>query len=258
MTITVTPSLEPTNSPPRVRLDVSASAGETSTTVTRQNPDGSIIPVRTQDGGPLALSAGTGLIYDYELPYSASVTYSSQESPSTVSSAVTLSVSSTWLVHPGVPALSMPVTLRPGTLQEETYGVARSVLFPMGRVNPIIVNDGTRKGGQSSLTVTTQSLDELSSLRALIADAGVLLLNIPADQSVGFDTCYISIGDVKFARWTDVVIDSYRDVVLPFYVVDRPAGGTTAQRTYADLTVYATYADLARAYPTYANVLAGP
>ncbi|MGZ4621451.1 MAG: hypothetical protein ACXVGF_04820 [Blastococcus sp.] len=244
--------------PPRVRLDVSASAGETSTTVTRQDPNGSVVPVRTQDGGPVPISGGSALIYDYEVPYSAAVTYSTQESPSTVSGSVTLAVSSVWLVHPGVPALSMPVTLRPGTLQEETYAVARSVLFPMGRANPIIVTDGTRKGGQSSLTLMTQNLNDIAAIKALFADAGTLLLNIPADQGIGFGTCYIAAGDVKLSRWTDVVIDAYRDVTLSFYVVDRPAGGTTAQRTMADLTVYPTLADVNAHYATLGAVLAGP
>ncbi|NUR28511.1 MAG: hypothetical protein HOV83_22175, partial [Catenulispora sp.] len=81
MTVTVAPTVELSNVPPRVRLDVSASAGETSTTVVRNDPDNVQRPVRTSDGAPLTLSGGVGLLYDYEVPYATVVTYTTLESP---------------------------------------------------------------------------------------------------------------------------------------------------------------------------------
>jgi len=42
-------------------------------------------------------------------------------------------------------------------------------------------------------------------------------------------------------------------------VVDRPAGGTQAQRTYTDvLATYATYSAVRTKYATYSALLAGP
>lgn len=259
MTITVTPTVDTVNVPARVRLDISASAGETSTTVTRINPDGTVVPVRTSDGNPLTLSGSTGLLYDYEMPYGAAVSYSSQESPATTSAQVTVDVLVPWLIHPGVPALSMPISFRPGTLQDEMFPLTRGVFQVLGRANPVVFTDGVRHGSQSQIVVTTQSLSEMGSLKALLSDGSVLLLNIPAGMQTGFDTAYVAVGDLKVSRWTDIAIDENRDFVLPFMVVDRPSGGTQSQRTYADvLARFASYSAVLAAYPSYTALLAGP
>jgi hypothetical protein len=116
-TVTVAPTVELSNVPPRVRLDVTDSGTPNlfATTVMRLDPDGALRPVRTQDGAPLTLGTSgsnrVGLVYDYEAPYGAPVSYSTLESPSTVSNPVTVDESRVWLVHPGVPALSLPITV---------------------------------------------------------------------------------------------------------------------------------------------------
>lgn len=259
MTITVTPTLELANIPPRVRLNVAASAGETSTTVERLNPDGTLVPVRTTDGNPLPISGGAGLVYDYEAPFGQPVSYSSLESPATVSAEVTVAITDVWLIHPGVPSLSMIIALRPGTLRDETFIVKQAVVYPMGRTNPWTANDGSRKSSQSVLIVVTGSDVELQSLKDLIADAGVLLLNIPDGMNTGFTTSYIAISDVKVSRWSDGVIDWNRDVTLPFVVVDRPVGGSQAQRTWPDVpAAYASWTAVKAHYSTWSALLAGP
>jgi hypothetical protein len=258
MTITVTPTVDASNLPPRIKLAVAASAGETSTTVTRSDPSGAWIPVRTNDGNPLQLSAGSGLLYAYEVPFGQSTTFSSVQSPGTVSAAVTLNSSAAWLVHVGQPALSVSLTFRPGSLQEESYSVMRGVFRPLGRVHPIIVTDGARSGPSSSLVVDRNSLVDVSAFKALLADASTLLLNIPPSLGTGFDTSYIAIDTYKIGRLTDLVIDENRDFLLPFDVVDRPLGGQQPQRTLADLMSYATLADLNSHYATLNDLYVGP
>lgn len=258
MSITATPTVEASNVPPRVRLNVSATAGETSTTVVRNNPDGTTSPVRTGDGNPLPISGGVALAYDYEAPFGVGVSYTTLESPTIVSVQVTVAITDIWLIHPGVPALSMPVKLRPGSLVQETLSVRQGVFWPMGRSTPVVITDGSRKKTQSTLIVSLETLTDLDALRALLSDAGALLLNIPAGMATGFDTSYIAVGDVTIGRWTDVSIDPFRDVTLPFTVVDRPAGGSTSQRTYTDLLSFSSYRALNAAYPTYTALLAGP
>jgi hypothetical protein len=49
-----------------------------------------------------------------------------------------------------------------------------------------------------------------------------------------------------------------RDIQIPYQVVDRPAGGTQAERTLLDLLQFATLADIAAAYATLFDVAAGP
>jgi hypothetical protein len=257
MAVTVTPTVEAGNVPPRVRLDVTSTA-ESLTTVTRLNPDGTTIPVRTPDGGQVQLSGGTALLYDYEAPFGQPVTYSSQETPSTVSTAITVDASQTWLIHPGVPSLSLPVRLAQGSFSRRTAPARQGVFLPMGRKTPVVVTDGRRKSYQSSLGVVTTTADELAAVEALLDDTGTLLLNIPTTLGYNFPTCYIAVADVDVAPVIDKVFEQWMTVTLPFTVVDRPVGGSQAQRTLADLLAYPTLRAIQDAYPTFAAVLAGP
>lgn len=259
MTITVTPTVDLTSTPARVSLAVSASAGETAATVTRINPDGSTVPVRTSDGNPLPLSGGAGSLSDYEAPYGLAVSYSSVESSTTISAQVTVNVTVPWLIHVGVPGLSMPINLRPGTLQDDIRTMTRGVFPIMGRTTPIVVTDSSRKAAASQIVVTTQSLGELGSIKALLADGSPLLLNIPDSMGAGFSAKYISVGDVKISRFTDVSIDGNRDVTMPFVEVDRPAGGSQATRTWADIiAAYSSWQQVEAAYSSWTALISGP
>jgi len=257
MTITVTPTVELSNVPPRVRLDITASAGETSTTITRLNGSNVVYTVRTSDGAPLTLSGGTGLLYDYEAPFGQGVQYSSVESPATISAQVTVDESRVWLIHPGVPSISMPVTVR--ELGARTRRVTRGVFYPLGRANAVVQTDGQRKSPEWTLTLLTQTQDETDSLIEICDDAGVLLLNIPLSKGWGMNAEYVSVGDLTTTRVARFAGDPMRSVELPLIVVDRPAGGTQAQRTYTDvIATYATYSAVRTKYATYSALLAGP
>lgn len=257
MTVTVTPTVQVDNHPPRVRLDVTASAGETEATVTRLDPDGRTRTVRTTDGNPLTISAGLGLVYDYEAPFGSPVSYSTLESPSTVADAVTVDVDEVWLIHIGVPDLSMPITV--ASFGSRTRRVVQSVFRPLGGEFPVVHTDGARKAPDSVLDVRTETESERASLEAVTWDAGVLLLNVPAGLGWGVPTCYIAVGDMEESRLYDYAAEPRRYVSLPYQVVDRPEGGTQAERTYADVVAdYSTYADVMTAYSTYFDLLAGP
>lgn len=246
--------------PPRVRLNVTdtGTPAVTSTTVTRLNPDGRTVPVRTLDGNPLVLTSSTGLLYDYEMPYGAAVSYSTTATPGSSSAQVTVDVDDTWLVHPGVPALSMPVEFMAGSFDEEPQEVEAGVFYPMGRELPVVQTSGTRQGIKSSFIIGTESLQELADLRALVKDAGVLLLNVPATSGLGVDPCYVFISGFTPRRRSDIGTYPARNVTCTYFVVSMPIGGTQAQRTYADLLDFASYNALKAAYPTYTALLAGP
>lgn len=258
--ITVTPTIELSNVPARVRLNVTdtGTPSLTTTTITRLNPDGTTSPVRTPDGSPVSVSGGVGLVYDYEAPYGQVVTYSSVETPGNVTGPVSVPVTVPWLIHPGVPALSQPIDLLPGSLMDEAYPSRQAVYWPMGRSTPVVVTDGARKSASSTLVLLTQTSTALAGMRALLADASVLLLNLPAGLGMEFNTCYVAPGDVKVSRLTDVNADIMRSFTIPFTVVARPGGGTQSQRTLADLLVYPSITALNAQYATLADLLAGP
>lgn len=258
MAITVTPTVDLANIPPRIRLDVAASAGETIATPTRLNPDGTTSLARTADGNPLPLSAGVGLLYDYEPPYGQLVSYSSLETPGTVSAQVNLDPGVVWLIHTGVPALSMPIKLGRGSFTKRTRTAKQGVFWIMGRDTPIVQTDGARKSVQTSMVVLSRDSNEADDLEALTSDAGVLLLNIPASLGWNFGTCYVSVGDIDVTVVTDLVVEAWALLTMPFTVVDAPVGGSMAQRVLTDLMSYTSLTALQAAYPTLTAVLAGP
>ena len=257
MTVTITPTVESGNVPPRVRLDIAAGT-ETATTVLRLDPDGNLVPVRTDDGNPLPISGGTALLYDYEAPFDGPVFYTSVESSTTFSDPVVVPASQVWLIHPGVPSLSLPVRLAQGTFSKRTRTVQQGVFTPIGRARPIVVTDGARKSVQSQLSVLTTSVAEAEAIDDLASDAGVLLLNIPTSLNYNFSTCYVALGDMESGPVIEKVFELWQTFTWPFTVVDRPAGGSQAERTLADLLDYSTLGALRTAYPTLLDLLAGP
>lgn len=263
-TLTVVATPEPTNSPPRVRLDVTdiGSPNLFAATVTRLDPDGQYVPVRTPDGAPLVLSTSgvnrVGLVYDYEMPYDDPIQYSTSEDVSANSGEVVVPADSVWLIHPGIPDISIPVELAINSLDEEEYPVREGKFAPMGRKNLVVVTEGARGGAQSEIIVATDTLAEAQDVKTLVSDAGVLLFNPPSSMGLGFERAYIAVSSVTISRPSSIGSDPHRNVRMPFSVTDRPAGGSAAERSYADLFDYPTYAALAAAYPTYFDLLAGP
>jgi hypothetical protein len=258
--VTVAATVEASNVPPRIKL-VATDTGSpafTTTTIMRNNPDGTQSAVRSATGGGVALSGGTATVYDYEMPFGQPVTYTSLETPANTTTPVTVSVSQVWLIHPGIPSLSIPVDFRMGSFAEETWSVNQAVFWPMGRSTPVVIGDGARRAPQSSMTVSVATLNDLAKLRDLLADGSVLLLNAPPSLALGIDTNYIAPGEVKVRRRSSIGTDQNRDVDIPYTVVDRPAGGSQSTRTFADLLVYPNLAALKNAYADFAALLAGP
>lgn len=174
----------------------------------------------------------------------------------TLASVITLPCADVWLVHPGIPNLSMRLD-KVTSLGDRARPVKRGIFEPYGRSTPLVVTDGRRKAVQATLTVRTRTLDELGALVALTSDAAVLLLNVPVSLGWGLANEYVSLGDLVESREVDIGADPYRVVSGPYLVVSRPVGGSQAQRTYADvLAEAATYQDLLTQRATYLEVLA--
>lgn len=253
---------EPANRPPRIRLTVNASqvAGAADAVITRTSTSTGTAPVR--QANPLPLTGGIALVYDYEAPYGMLVTYSvtvRNAAGGTVASGVaaaTLAVPRPWLVHPGVPSLSVELP-KVKALAERTRKVNQGVHEPLGRAMPIVVTDGRRKAVTSTLTVRTRTLLELDRLTALLDDTSPLLLNVPATLGWGVTAEYVAVGDTTESRDLDVGADPYRLWTFPYMVVAAPVGNVQAQRTYANVVAEATtYTQVLEQSPTYLAVIA--
>lgn len=256
MSVNVTATPEPGNVPGRIRLDVTATAGETSASVMRLDADGALRPVRTTDGNPLALSGGVGLLYDHELPYGTLVSYSTTATPSAQSAQVAISPDKAWLIHPGVPSLSQQITI--SEVDDRSRAVSRGLHDVQGRRYPVPITDGQRKAAEYRLSIFTRTDAERRAIDALIDDAGVLLLNVPTGNAWGLGAEYVSIGTSVEKRVGRLLAEPGRVWDYPCAVVDQPIGGSQAQRTLADLLAFPTLAAIQNAYPTLTAVQAGP
>lgn len=249
-TLSLTATAQPSSNPPGVRLDVSASGtpAVTSVTITRTDVSGRTYPVRTSDGGALPVSGGVATIFDYEMPYGTTSTYSAAAAGvSTVTTAASIAVDVPWLVHPGVPSRSMPVDFRAGTNDEEQLAVEEGVFPILGSAFAVTVSGGARQAASSELLVRTKTPVEEAAMRLLLSDGSPLLLNVPPLSGTGLSSCYMSVGAVVVRRRSNLGSDQRRIFALPYRVVGRPAGGSQAQRTHAVVDAE---------YPTYANVKA--
>lgn len=261
-TVAVTATAQPANVPPRVKVDItdSGTPAITSVNVVRKDAAGNASPVRTLDGNPLTLttsgSTRVGTVYDYEPFYGVPYTYSTVEYPAGASASTTLASPYVRLVHPADPSKSQVITV--ATWGNRTRKVNRGVFYPMGRSTPVVVTDGKRQAAEFELSVITQTAAEADALEDLVADGATLLLNIPADKPWNRSPEYVSIGDMTETPFTRLSAELGRTWTLPCTVTDRPAGGSQAQWTLAD--VAATFASLnavQAAYPTL-NAVAFP
>jgi hypothetical protein len=237
LTLTVTP--QPDNNPPRVRIDVDDNTGAvTSLTVRRLDPDGRYRKVRTSDDAPLPLDGGNATVFDYEAPFGAPVTYTTDVAGSP-SVTVILDVTSAWLEHPQVPARSarIPDFVNMG---DRSRSLDVGVFQILEREYPITATAGARLAPSGTLIVRTYTDAELAALVGVLSDGAVLLLNIPASKGLGVPTSYVQIMDVeetRISRWGGL---PYREWSLPYQTVERPAGGTQAGVSWND---YATVGD---------------
>ncbi|HEX8345574.1 MAG TPA: hypothetical protein VF657_12705 [Actinoplanes sp.] len=262
-TLSLAVAAQPSNVPPRVMVtvtDVGAPAIN-AVTVTRTDNSGRVSVVRTSDGGPLPLLTSganrVGVVYDYEAPVGVPVTYSTVEQPTVLSAEVTLASDDVWLIHPGVPERSMTVQFAAGSFGEESLPASSGVFWPLGRETAVVVTDGQRKLGGSQFTVALDTLAEVAALRALVADAGVLWLNVPPLSGFDIASQYVAILDITARRLTDIGSDPYRLYVCPFVPTQAPVGGTQAQWTWADvIATYATWAGVTAANKTWADLQA--
>lgn len=261
--LSITATALPGNTPPAIEVDINdtRSPGAASQlTIMRINPDGSSSPVRTTDGNPLQLASGVGTVYDYEMPLGQLVSYTTLEVPGVTSLQTSVDAPRPWLVHPGVPDLSVQLgTFMPGSFTKRTRPVTQGVFQVMSRENPVVVTDGVRKGIQSSFSVLVTNANDLDAIDTILSGAATLLLNISPSLGFTFPTCYIAVGPVDYQPMQDKVFEQQFTVVMPFTVVDRPAGGSQAQRTWVDvIAAYGSWNAVMAAYRTWQDELTGP
>jgi hypothetical protein len=259
LTIVATPDTTFAVPPPRITIDLTTTGGASDAfTVMRNDPDGKQRPVVLEANSRFTSSAWTG--WDYHAPFNQPVSYTvfSAGQQATSSPDVTLVETQSWLQHPTNPALSIPVD-KVMSIGERTSVSTATTHWAYGAHYPVVRSEGVRRARTGTLTFQTQSADSLKVFHELLADSGVILLNLVLPGQPDEIWSWVLPGDQKD---TNPAGDGWvwypnRTVSFSYQRVDTPAANTAplwiygtvivdpAMPTYADLlTVYATYGDL--------------
>lgn len=97
-----------------------------------------------------------------------------------------------WLKDPLVPANNMEISLQPGNMQSSASD-PQQVVFPIGRVDPIVMADIIKLPTITSLPLRFLTDTQYQAFETLRASGHVLLLQAP--QEVG--QWYVRLGDTK-------------------------------------------------------------
>lgn len=248
MTATITATIEPSATPPRIRLDVTTN--QSTLVLYRVAADGTKTVVRSYDGGPFPVPGTSLLAYDSEAPIGLPVSYTADGAGVTNSAVVTLTGSSVWLTHVGVPTRSRSIMV--GEFGPRAFSAQQAVRYPLGRKYPVVVSDGRRKAPQYDLTVLTRSLTEAADFEALLDDLTPLLLRVPAAKGWGVVSEYVTVDTASQRRLARFPGHPDREWSLSLSVVSRPVGGAQADNTYAkSFAAYPIYAARFAAHATY-------
>ena len=243
MTATITATPDPLNVPPRMQLVVSGMAAASTVTISRIDVRSNATPIRL--GNPATLTGGGWTGFDYEAPFGQAVTYRAVPDTGAAASSVAhaIAVEQPWLCHPGLPSLSMPVTI--AARGDETMDASQSVKFVLERPDPVVRTDGVRRPPTFDLTLRTWALDEEDALDSLLADSSPLLLQTvyPDVERVGYE--WLSVGPVARSHLVPWQGNLVRHWTMSCTTVIAPSGLLQAQRTVAD--VAAQFATVAQA-----------
>lgn len=167
-----------------------------------------------------------------------------------------------WIIHPGQPVLSVPLSYDDlerttiealGNVQQRSTAATHQIL---GRGKPIHVNTGPRQSDQTSLQIATETTADRQAVAALLADETPLLVRIPSSWLMDFDDGFYAVGDVTFERAQQMYGVPARIINLPLQSVEAPAvsvqnvghsWATVASEIEswtAVRAVYATWADM--------------
>lgn len=253
MPTTMTIAHDLVNSPPRNVITIAGSTSD-SGTLTRTDADGVQRPVRGGDPGVLA--SGGNIFYDYEVPYLNSCVYNFAPAAGGLLAkpVLGLAVRTPWLVHPGIPDLSLPVNRLTFTDRETDSGaVGHDVL---GAVFPIMISDGVRKAGSYQLGLQTDTADEYAAMAAILSTTDTLLLQVVYPFSDVTMWQYLDFGHAVDSRVSMRWGDARRNWTIDVTEQDRPTGGIAPQLTIADIAAdNATIRSLSLRYKTITGML---
>lgn len=179
------------------------------------------------------------------------------------SAPVTLSPSKAWLIHPGQPSLSVPISstdrsaIAVQNLATITQASASTLHQILGQSLPIETHSGPRYGNTQQIALKARTAAHEAALNGILADSTPLLFRFPAAFDAGFDEGFYSFGPVQRSRIAQRYGAELRQFVADITKVQQPT--LTVQNTgwsWAALAAaFPTWQAVAAAYNTWADVL---
>jgi hypothetical protein len=269
-----------------ITINWSATPAVTFARVVRIAADGTETVVRPNtsvdgSGDYMELSGGIAILYDTEAPFDVSLTYRTDALSGSTSTATSTEVilqagGTLWLRDPIYPANDRKVTLGLNSPLPECIpgeGIFFRSMDDEGFASQTVnttVNDSpnpipliyVRGPHTSALNLICRTFADRDLMLELLSNGTVILFDAPAKY--GYNTRYMSVGDVPVSRVSRNFARQWTFMSLPYVVVDRPAGlgfGVLGTR-WIDLCVenggtYNTYADATAAGVTWQRLLYG-
>lgn len=251
-----------------IALQGLTSGGYTYWGLWRQGGDGALVPIRGPQGdlSQMTIVGDTTVVEDYEAPLGVEVRYylktwtTSSSYRSVLSDPVVIPEPiSTEIVlkDPGLPARQTTAVVTKGGQPTWTRRARQGVNAVRGRSRPIVISD-MRTSREGTMTLVTESAEDLASMWWLLESGNILLVQWPSLW--GERDVYVAVGDVAEAPVVEYAEYSDRTWTVPLTEVDRPIGGATgsAGRTWA--TVLADHVDgmdLLTSYASWLGVYTG-
>jgi hypothetical protein len=189
--------------------------------------------------------------------------YSAATHLDVTSASATLSPSQAWMVHPGSPSLSVPISSSDrSAIAVRNLGpisqASASTLHPiLGQSLPIATRSGPRFGNTLQVALKARTAAHEAALNGILADGTPLLFRFPPTYDAGFDEGFYSVGNVQRARMAQLKGNHLREFTLDLTQVQQPT--LTVQNTgwsWAALAAaFPTWQAVAAAYNTWADVL---
>ncbi|OSC76554.1 hypothetical protein B5180_01850 [Streptomyces sp. BF-3] len=257
----------PTSYSASISLQGLTSGGYTYWGLWRQGADGALVPIRgpQADLTQVPIIGDTTVVEDYEAPLGVQVRYylkiwTGSSYRSVLSDPVTIpEPPSTEIVikDPGLPARQTTAVVSKGGQPQWTRRARQGVNPVRGRSRPIVISD-VRTSREGTMTLVTETAEDLASMWWLLETGNVLLIQWPSLW--GERDVYVSVGDVVEAPYIEYAEYTDRSWTIPLTEVDRPIGGVTgsAGRTWATvLSDHADAMDLLTSYASWLGVYTG-
>ncbi|MFJ3084475.1 hypothetical protein ACIPJG_32625 [Streptomyces halstedii] len=229
----------------------------------RVEADGNLTPVRGESGDTSqnTVVGDRAVIEDYEAPLGIPVSYylklwtTSATGNGTMSDPITIPEplpTEIVLKDPGMPARQTTAVVAKGGQPTWTRKARQSVNAVRGRVRPIVISD-MRTSREGTLTLVTETAEELDAMWWLLEAGTVLLIQWPSLW--GEKDVYVSVGDVSEAPVVEYAEYRDRDWSVPLTEVDRPIGGATGSAGRTWQTVLTDHPDAMSVLTTYRSWL---